>query len=156
MLFRSTDPFLEVGWLTYSPLEQLLCPGTISPARQPEMHLEQNRVETFGCCDHPFSQKSIEVLRVLLNCYKHTTRLGINFFEHMFFSTTSYSGLEAAISMGNIEAVKLLLDSELFKPDYRCLVLYAHNQRMVGASHIADEATRESMLYYLEKRQHSD
>jgi ankyrin repeat protein len=151
-----TDPVLEVGWLTYSPLEQLFSPGTISPAREPEMHLEQNRVGKFGCCDHPFSQKSIEVLKVLLECYKHTTRLGVNFFEHMFFSTTSYSGLEAAVSMGNVEAVKLVLGSKLFKPDYRCLVLYAHNQRMVGASHIADEATRESMLDYLEDCQHND
>jgi ankyrin repeat protein len=145
-----TDPIIEVGWLTYSPLEQLLSPGTISPAREPEMRLEPNRLERFGCCDYPFSEKSIEVLRVLLDCYTHRTRLGINFFEHMFFSMAHYSGIQTAISMGNVEAVKLILKSKEFSHDYRCLVLYAHNQRMVGSSHIADEATREIMLDYLE------
>jgi ankyrin repeat protein len=145
------NPIVEISWLTYSPLEQLLSPGTISPAREPEMRLEPNRTERFGCCDHPFSRKSLKVLQILLDCYEHRTRPTINFFEHMFFSIDRYSGIESAVSMGNIEAVKLILQSGKFSHDHRYLVLYAHNQRMVGASHIADEATREDMLDYLEE-----
>ncbi|KAF2829379.1 ankyrin [Ophiobolus disseminans] len=144
------DPFFETGWLTYSPLEQLLGPGTISPAREPEMRLESSRLETFGCCDFPFSQTSLQVLSVLVECYKHRTRPGTNFFEHMFFAKELYCGIHTAIAMGNIGAVKLILESKKWKHNYRYLVLDAHNQRMVGASHIADEATREDMLKYLE------
>ena len=145
-----TDTLFGTGLLTYSPLEQLLSPGTISPAREPEMLLEPNKLERFGCCDHPFSTKSLEVLRVLLECYTHKIRLNTNFFECIFFPKDSYSGMQPAIAMGNIKAVEVILGSGKFCFDYRYLVLYAHNQRAVGVSHIADEATREAMLDYLE------
>jgi hypothetical protein len=145
------DPLFGFGILTYSPLEQLLSPGTVSPAREPEMRLEPENIGRFGCCDHPFSNKSLEVLQVLLDCYEHRSRLTINFFEHMFFPMDSYSGIHFAISMGNIEAVKRILQSGKFCHDYRYLVLFAHNQRLLGASHIADETAREYMLDYLEE-----
>ncbi|KAJ5057278.1 hypothetical protein J3E72DRAFT_387986 [Bipolaris maydis] len=146
-----TDTIFGFGLLTYSPLEQLLSPGTISPAREPELLLGANRLERFGCCDHPFSQKSLKVLEILLDSYTHTTRLGTNFWEHLFFPMDSYSGTQFAVSMGNIEAVKLLLKSKKFTYDYRYLVLDAHNQRATGQNHITDETTREDMLEFLEE-----
>ena len=151
-----SEPIFYTSLLTYSPMEQLLSPGTVSPARAPEMSLEDNQIGSFGCCDFPFSQPSMKVLGVLLESYQHRTRFGTNLIEHIVTPKENYSGIHSAISMGNFDAVELILKSKKFHHDIRYLILCAHNQRTVGSSHVADETTRERMLDYLEDYHDAD
>jgi hypothetical protein len=58
--------------------------------------------------------------------------------------------------MGNFDANKLILKPKNFRHDLRYLILYAHNQRTVGPSHIVDEMTSERVLDYLEDYHNTD
>ena len=144
-----------MGLLSYSPMEQLLYPGRIPPARRPEMDLDYGSL-SFGCCDFPFSEPSQNVLRLLLNHYEENWNFGDNVIELIFFPAWSYSGIHPAICMGNIDAVKIIMESKKFHHDFRRLAVYAHNQRMLSGTHIASEETRLRMVNLMEEYQKNE
>jgi ankyrin repeat protein len=141
--------------MSYSPMDHLLHPGTVSPAREPEMRIESGSRD-WGCCDYPFSKPSQNVLKLLLEYYEHNIKLGTNFLEMICFPIWSYSGIHPAICMGNIEAVEIILASKKFVQDFRVLAIYAHHQLLVGRSHIASEDTRLKMVDLLQRHQKDD
>lgn len=143
------------GWMKYfSAFEFLLAPGILSPTHIREMVVPYY---PFGCCDHPFSESSLNVLNELLEHFEHRVKFGINFFQSLIRPTYKHeSGIRTAVQMGNLEAVDMIIKSRKFKVDLRDLLKLAFNQRIIGAQHIASEEAREEMVVYLRQEQQQD
>ena len=142
-------------WMRYfSAFEFLLAPGLLSPTHIREMVIPYH---PFGCCDHPFSESSLNVLNELLEHFEHRVKFGINFFQSLIHPTyKQVSGIRTAVRMGNLEAVDMIIKSRKFKVDLRDLLKLAFNQRIIGAQHIASEEAREEMVVYLWQEQQQD
>lgn len=94
-------------------MEQLLNSGTVCLAREPELKPREGQIHE--CCDHPFSRPSQNVLKILLEYYKGHSKLVFNFTKRIVSPKSNYCNIASAIYMGNLEGVKIILDSRKFR-----------------------------------------
>jgi len=80
--------------------------------------LSANQLEVrLGCYDHPFSEPSLRILKVLLREYHYEPYRSIRAPFHFYYQTCRAiysfdSGLYASIRTGNQEAIEMILTSE--------------------------------------------
>jgi len=108
-----------------------------------------------GCYDYPFSALSLRLLAVLLDKYQDQIwPSGFQPFVFFLHAThnpyTFASGLTWTIRMGNLNVLRMIIDSKRFDPDLRHLIDTAYCQRQLGTDHVATEAEREAVIDYLE------
>ena len=137
------------------PIEQLLTPGHHPSTSQMEVWGFYN----FGCCDYPFSDGSCEILKMLLKSYPPQTKAGTNLLQNTLYHPLVLSGVKSAIKMGNLQAIKLIVESlqnekkiGIASAQMRKLLVYALWQLSEARCHIASEKERRSVIDYIWER----
>jgi ankyrin repeat protein len=103
-------------FLSSSALSFILCPGHRSPYNDdfPDYQWVVRSDETlrFGTADFHFSAASLLTVKVLIDNYKPIIRLGSNLVYQIAFPPTYDLGLKYAIVMGNLKALRLIMESK--------------------------------------------
>lgn len=151
-------------WDTQFPvnaMEQLLTPGLHYSTEG----MFKSPLSDFGVCDHPFSEASRTILEFLLDSYPSPTRFGLNSFHNTMYTPLKLTGIFSAISMGNLAAVRAILerikrkDEEESGTDRGCrhrsaqlqsLLRFALDFRYLKRDYVGDKNVRLNMVDYLQ------